>query len=108
MLSNDAFKLLKWLEQHDQWMTSNEIKKDCKFFDDRSFKALIDEKVLVTQLAEDGGNWAKYRIKDAGKAYLEGARYARSSNVREWISFGLSVAAIVISIVALLMQEGIL
>ena len=108
MLSNDAVKLLKWLEQHDQWMTQNEIKRDCKGFDDRSFKALMDEKVLAAHFVEDGDNWAKYRIKDTGKAYLEGARYARSSNVREWISFGLSVAAIVISIVALLMQEGIL
>ena len=104
MLSNDAVKLLKWLEKHDQWMTPDEIGRDCKTFDPRELKALKDDKMVDTQLNLDGGSWSQYRISDAGKAYLEGARYARAADVREWLSFGLSIAAIVISIIALLMQ----
>ena len=104
MLSNDAYKLLKWLEKHDRWMTQEEIEKECKCFNKRSLKAIITEILAETRLAEDGENWVEYRISDTGKAYLEGARDTRLADIREWMSFGLSVAAIVISIIALLMQ----
>lgn len=108
MLSNDAVKLLKWLEQHDKWMTPDEIKSKCKTFNPRDLKALKTQEMVDTQLNMDGGGWHQHRISDLGKAYLEGARYARMTNIREWMSFWLSVAAIAISIIALLMQEGIL
>lgn len=107
MISNDAFKLLKWLKENDEWMDKKKIERECKYFSNRSFKAITEEKLAETRLSS-GSSWTEHRISDHGKAYLEGARYARQTNIREWLSFGLSIAAIIISIIALLMQAGIL
>lgn len=86
MLSHDAVKLLKWLQEHDHWMTPKKIKKDCKVFNDRTFKALITGKMVKIRLAEDGDNWTEYRISDSGKAYLEDLRAQRLPELREWIN----------------------
>lgn len=86
MLSNDAVKLLKWLETHDHWMTPNEIEKDCKTFDVRDLKTLKDKKMVDAQLNMDDGGWVKYRISNSGKAYLEGLRAQRLPELREWLN----------------------
>ena len=104
MLSSDTVKLLRWFSRHDKWMTSKTIEKDCKHFSSRSFRVLVKEKYLESRLSDIDGQWAEYRISDMGKACVEGARYARTADVREWMSFGLSAAAIVISIIATIMQ----
>ena len=104
MISNDAYKLLKWMKEQDSWMTPSEISRNYKDFDERSLKAIADAKYLQKQLSDDASCWIKYRISDPGKAYLEGARYARQTNIREWLLFCMSAASIVISIVALLKQ----
>lgn len=91
MLSKDAVKLLKWLNQHDQWMTSNEIKKNCKVFDNPAFKALTSAKLVKSQMSMDSDSWVEYRISDSGKAYLEGLRARRLPELREWINIFLAL-----------------
>lgn len=108
MLSNDALKLLKWLSQQDNPLSKSEIKENCKLYKERSFKALVSKKYLTDILSLESGQWAKYRVNDSGVAYIEGVNRARMMTIREWMSFGLSVAAIITSIIALLMQAEIL
>lgn len=108
MLSKHSTKLLRWLAKQDRWLTKAEMQNECKYFDDRSFRAIHEEKYLLLRRAGDRAQLIQYRISDLGDAYLEGIKYARMADVREWLSFGLSVAAIVISIIALLTQSGIL
>lgn len=103
MISNDAFKLLKWLKENDEWMDKKKIERECKHFSNRSFKAITEEKLAETRLSS-GSSWTEHRISDQGKAYLEGAKYARKTNIREWLLFCMSAASIVISIIALLKQ----
>lgn len=91
MLSKDAIKLLKWLEKHDRWMTPDKIKKDCRIFNERSFKALKAQKMIDIQMSMDDDNWAEYRINDSGKAYLDGLRAKRLPELREWISVVIGV-----------------
>lgn len=86
MLSNDAVKLLKWLEKHDQWMTPNEIEEDYKNFDARDLKSLKDQKMVDVRLNMDEGSWVRYRIADPGKAYLQNLRAQRGPETREWIN----------------------
>lgn len=108
MLSNQSRKLLLWLKKEESWMTEQEVRDSCKHFREISFQA-IKEKKYVKEKPDTDDIWRKqYIISDAGKAYLEGVNRSRTVNAREWLSFGLSVAAIAISIIALLMQEGIL
>ena len=107
MLSKDAHKLLNWFCANDGWRTMEEISQSKKF-SDRSLKALTKSNYVERSLDVDGECWVSYRISDLGLAYLDGAKLARASDIREWISFCLSVAAIVISIISMLMQAGIL
>lgn len=86
MLSNDAVKLLKWMENHDKWMTPGKIKDNCKAFDDGAFKSLIAGKMVNARLTENGDSWVEYRISDYGKAYLEDLRAKRLPEVRDWIN----------------------
>ena len=99
MLSKQSRKLLKWFATQDKWMNKSEIAQNCKRCDDRSLRTLTTEKYLEKNLDMDGDQWARYRISDAGKAYLEGAKLAKQSNLREWLALFLSVIAIIISIV---------
>lgn len=108
MLSKDALKMLKWIADQNRWMDVSQIKGQYKNYDERNLKAIADKKYLERQINTEGKSWIAYRISDSGKAYIEGARYARQANFREWMSFVLSLSAIAISIIALLMQEGIL
>lgn len=91
MLSNDAVKLLKWLEKNDQWMTPDEIKNGYKIFDPRDLKSLKDKTMVDKQLNLEGGDWNQYRINSDGKAYLQNLRAQRLPKVREWINFLLPV-----------------
>lgn len=86
MLSNDAVKLLKWLEQHDDWMAPEEIEKGCKTFDPRNLRELKDQKMVDTKLNIDDGSWVKYRINGVGEAYLQGLRAKRIPELREWLN----------------------
>ena len=108
MLSKNAVKLLKWMNKHDKWIGEPKISAELKHYNRRSLKALVGKEYLNKQYVESDSHWVEYRINDSGIAYLEGAKHARMTNVREWLSFGLSVSAIVISIIALLMQAEIL
>lgn len=103
-LSKRSRKLLKWINRNDQWLTKSEVQQKCKLFDDRSFKAIFEEKYVDMRRSGDRAQWIQYRISESGKAYLEGAKLARQSDIREWLSLGLSVVAIIISIIALIMQ----
>jgi hypothetical protein len=91
MLSNDAIKLLKWFEKHDEWKTSDEIQKSLNTFDSRDLKALKDKKMLDYQMNLDEGDWSQYRINDAGKAYLQNLRAQRLPELRDWINALLPV-----------------
>ena len=91
MLSNDAVKLLKWFEEHDEPMTLNEIQAKCPFFDARSLKALTSKKMVKCRFADIDGEWATYRIDDPGKAYLDQIRAQRLPELREWVNFLLPV-----------------
>lgn len=103
MISNDAYKLLKWMKEQDSWMTPSEISQKYKHFDERSLKAIADAKYLQKQLSDDESCWIKYRISDLGKAYLEGARYAKTQRHQEWISLLFSAVALAVSIISELM-----
>ena len=107
MLSKDAHKLLKWFCANDGWRTVEEISKSKKF-SERSLDALTEAGYVEKTMHVDERLRFSYRISDLGLAYLDGAKLARASDIREWISFCLSVAAIVISIISMLMQAGIL
>lgn len=91
MLSNDAVKLLKWFEKHDEWITKTEIQRKCNVFDDRSFKALLTKDMIKSRLVDIDGEWAEYRIDDPGKSYLDGIRAKRLPELREWVNFLLPV-----------------
>ena len=91
MLSNDAAKLLKWLKDHDQWMTPDEIEKGCETFDAQDLKALKAKKMIDAQFNADSGSWVKYRINDQGDAYLQSLRAQRAPEIREWINTILPV-----------------
>ena len=99
MLSKRSRKLLKWISKNDQWLTKSEVQQKCKHFDDRSFKAIAEEKYVDMRRSGDRAQLIQYRISDPGKAYLEGAKLAKQSNFREWLALFLSVIAIIISIV---------
>lgn len=86
MLSNNAVKLLKWLEKNDRWLSQNQIESGCKSFENRAFRSLTSHKMVDSRLSEDSYDWAKYRINDHGKAYLDEVRSQRLPEFREWIN----------------------
>ena len=92
MLSNNAAKLLKWLKEHDQWMTPDEIKSGYKPFDARDLKALKLAEMIDAQFNADSDSWVKYRINDRGDAYLQSLRAQRAPEIREWINTILPAA----------------
>lgn len=52
-LSKNAIKLLRWLNRHDDWKYYEEIEKEFKNFDYRSFNALKTAKLIDTLIFED-------------------------------------------------------
>ena len=111
-LSKDSIKLLRWLRRNDTWKYVDEIEKQYKKFDYRSFKALLDAGFLdhcvfeceIPEYDEYGQTFypEHYRISDSGKAFLEGLATRWIPELREWIAIGISVLALVVSIIALM------
>lgn len=113
-LSKNAIKLLSWMNRNDKWKYYSELEKGFKKFEHRSFHALqsakyIDECVFemeIPEYDEYGHQYypSHYRISDAGKAYLEG-RFARwLPEFREWIAIGISIIALIVSVIALTLE----
>ena len=110
-LSKDTVKMLRWLNQNDEWKYFEEIEKKYKKFDSRSFNALktaklIDELVFDDEIPdydEYGQLYypSHYRISERGKAYLEGRAAGFLPELREWITVGISIIALIVSIIAL-------
>lgn len=110
-LSKDSVRLLKWLRQNDDWKYQSEIENQYKRYDYRSFHALkelklIDHCVFEDEIPEyDEYNRhyypEHYRISDSGKAYLDGRASRWLPELREWIAIGISIVALVVSIIAL-------
>ena len=87
MISNGAYKLLKWMKEQDSWMSPSEISQKYKNFDERSLRAITDAKFLDKQFSYDESSWVKYRISESGRSYLEDVAGQQIREVREWISF---------------------
>lgn len=112
-LSKDAIKLLRWLGQNDDWMYYSEIEKKYKKFDHRSFSALKTTKLIEGCVFEDEipecdayGNMEyplHYRISDTGKAYIEGRVTEFIPELREWLAIGISLVALVVSVISLIL-----
>lgn len=105
MLSKNSVKLLKWMNENDDWMYYREIEKSCPAFEYRSIRALrvggyidsppdgsdasgcteYDDPIMVSQ----------YRISSNGKAYLEFQASNRWKEFRSWVSLAIAVAAFV-------------
>ena len=117
-MSKDTVKLLRWLRGQDRWMYESEIQKAFSNFDYRSFRTLVIDKYIDGAVFEDEfpeydeyGNVIypkQYRINDKGIAYLEELPRRWVLELREWIAIGISVAALLISITALLAQLGLI
>lgn len=115
MLSKTATELLKWFRDNDKWLYEYRLESECSNFDWRDFRALTENDYLLDWVDyneapihdDDGGEIypKQYRISDAGKALLE---ENRRRVVDVWITRGLSIAALIISILALLAEIGIL
>lgn len=115
MLSKSSVKLLKWMNENDDWMYYHEIEKSCPGFEYRDIKALkvgnyIDADLDDADAAglteyDDPIMFSQYRINSSGKAYLE----SRVTDIIDKsITRTISVVALVISLIALLSQLGIL
>ena len=99
MLSTQSRQLLRWFEKNDTLMTEQEVKNSCKRFDERSFQTLKTERYIESK-PDTTDIWLKrYRISDAGKAYLEGAKLEKKSRFREWLALILSIIALLVSFI---------
>ena len=105
MLSKDSVKLLKWMNENDDWMYRYQIEKGCPVFEYRAFDAIKTDKYIDTYVDEFsgperdefGGEYypEQYRIGASGKAYLELTVSSRWKEIRNWISLLIAVAAFV-------------
>ncbi len=112
ILSREAVRLLRWMRRNDEWKYRDELEKKCKYFSYRSFTALRTKKLIDACVFEDevpdcdeyGGTFypEHYRINDAGHAYLETVSVNWIPELREWIAIGISVIALIVSIIALI------
>ncbi len=119
-LSKDSVRLLRWMRCHDKWMYIETLQKRCSYYEYRSFAALKDASFVDAvvfdyeyenpEYDEDGTEWYResYRISDKGKAYLENLSTRWLPEFREWIAIGISVAAFILSVIALTAQLGLL
>lgn len=115
-LSNDAVRLLRWLYKHDIWHHLDNLERNCKDFEYRALEALKDSGLVDTEVLDldyenpvyekDGNEYflESYRISDAGKAYLESLPKGWLPEFREWIALGISLLALLISIIALVSE----
>lgn len=113
-LSKDAVRLLRWMNRNDEWRYRSELEKKGKHFSYRSFNALQSAKLIESCVFEDEipdydeyGNkfYPKhYRISDLGKAYLETISVKWIPELREWIAIGISIVALIVSVIALISE----
>lgn len=105
MLSKSSVKLLKWMNENDDWMYYHEIEKSCPGFEYRDIKALkvgsyIDSPSDDSDAAEcseydDPIMYRQYRISSNGKAYLEFQVSNRWKELRNWASLLVAAAAFI-------------
>ena len=112
-LSRDSVRLLRWMFRHDQLDYIETLQEKYKKYEYRSFAALKEAGFIEVSVSdfeyehpeydEDGNEWYReqYRISDKGKAYLENLPRQWLPEFREWIAIGISIAAFVISVIAL-------
>lgn len=113
-LSKSSIKLLRWLNKNDLWMYEHDIETQYRKFDYRSFNTLkinkfVDSCVYEEEVPEydDYGNTVfpqHFRISDNGKAYLESLPKRWLPEFRQWIAVGISLVALVLSIIAIVSE----
>ena len=113
-LSKDSIRLLRWMNQHDDWKYVEEIEKGHKKFNHRSFQALQSSKLIdhcvfedeIPEMNEYGEFYypKHYRISDAGKAYLEGRVFTWLPELRGWVAIVISIFALLVSIISLILR----
>lgn len=104
MVSKQGVKLLRWMETNYDWFYYPQIEKACGIPMDY---ALIDTlrkakyidawespDALPTETEYDIPELL-YRISDLGKAYLETRRSMRWSEIRNWASLIIALAAFI-------------
>lgn len=115
MLSKGSVRLLKWMNKNDELLYCHEIETRYPQFEDRDLKALKDGMYIDTRedlydpvIDAASGEMVypeQYQINSTGKACLE----SRVTDIIDkWVTRTISVAALVISLIALLSQLGIL
>ena len=115
-LSKDAIQLLRWLYRHDQWCYIEVLQSRYKHYAYRSFEALkssglieitvLDRDFESPEYGADGVEYFResYRISDAGKAYLENMSKHWLPELREWVTVGISLVALILSIIAIISE----
>ena len=115
MLSRQSIKLLKWLNEKDEWMFEFQLEKSFPSYDDRLLKALVrdnfvDHGVPADPCPEyDEYNNVyypeEYRINDRGRAYLELMVKNRWKELRAWVTLAIACASFVLAVISLLLQQ---
>lgn len=111
-ISRSAIRLLRWMRKDDQWRYYSELERECKHFTYRSFNALKNHGFIDSCVFEDDildyddrleafYHW-HYRISDQGEAYLETIVIDWIPELREWIAIGISIIALIVSIIAII------
>lgn len=114
-LSKDAIKMLRWMRHQDCWAYIEDL-QEYKNYEYRTFAALKGADLVDATVFEHDyenpeydelGNECyreSYRINDKGKAYLEDLPKHWLPEFREWIAVGISLIALIISIIALTLK----
>lgn len=105
MLSKDSVKLLKWMNENDDWAYDYQLQKKYPILEYRNLEALKDNGVIDVFTDENEGPDIneygeacypeQYRINDKGKAYLELMAGSRWKEFRNWASFFIAVVAFI-------------
>lgn len=102
-LGKPARTLLAWLARQGRPVTQEELEKAPCFEASRKRKLVADGLIL----AERWGATYAYSITDAGRAALETDRMELGSDRRAKIALAVSIAALVVSVLALLRSCGV-
>lgn len=101
-LSKNTLKLLKWLKRHDQPRSAEALARDCPHYTYERLEVLISNGLITKALVGNPANdrtldnclVGMYRISEKGHAHLASLARHRIKRFCEWITIGISIAAL--------------
>lgn len=103
MLRKSEERLLQWMVKQATPLSAAKIEGEYKNYRKQDLKSLYNQGYIRTTYNPDT-EWMDYVVDPKGEGYLRSAWRDTAVDVREWITLGIAVLALILSVISIALQ----